>query len=151
MYSVKRAGQFGGGLQGGVTVCPQRKPSLHASFHSPSLIFMIIGMRSEAAGTLGGWREALRIGGGGGGVRLSTPPFFSEASFLLLLSTSVSPQTGQQPETGLRLSVATSSWPECVWRARAGWTPQLRHAPLKIAWIIYGKRLLSASLKRWCL
>lgn len=52
--------------------------------------------------------------GGGVGVRLSTPPFFSEASFLLLLSTSASPQTGQQPETGLRLSVATSSWPECV-------------------------------------
>lgn len=77
MYSVKRAGLFGGG--GWLYVL--RESPLWIPLFIP-LIFMIIGMRSEAVGTLGGWRGALLMGvrGGVGGalaVLFSVSFFFS--------------------------------------------------------------------------
>lgn len=155
MYSVKRAGQFGGGLQGGWLYVLRESPLCMPLFIPlPSFSWSLVCAQRLQEHLVADGRHSVLGGAGAGGVRLSTAPFFSEASFLLLLSTSVSPQTGQQPETGPRLSVATSSWPECVWRARTGWTPQLRHAPWRLPGLFTAKgssALLwkGGACKRW--
>lgn len=137
MYSVKRAGQFGGGLQGGD--CMSSEKALFAclfSFPFPHFHdhwYALRGCRNTW------WLTGGTPYWGGGGCACPLRLSFPRLLFFCSPSTSVFPQTGQRPETVLRLSVATSSWPECVWRARAGWTPQLRHTPWRSPWLFTAK------------
>lgn len=161
MYSVKRAGQFGGGAAGWGGDCMSSEKALFAclfSFPLPSFSWSLVCAQrlqehlvaDGRHSVLGWWWGAWR------GVCLSAPPFFSEASFLLLLSTSVSPQTGQQPETLLRLSVATSSRPPRVVFGERGQVEALSSAtpPWRLPWLFTAKGSSAplwkgGACKRW--
>lgn len=93
-----------GGLRGGGTVCPQRKPSLHASFHSPFPHFhdhwyALRGCRNTwwLTGGTPYWGDGGGVGGGGGcacPLRLSFPRllFFCSSPRLCLLRQDSSPK-----------------------------------------------------------
>lgn len=135
MYSVKRAGQFGRGAAGGDCMSSEKALSgCLLSFPFPHFHDHWYALR--------GCGNTWRLTGGTPywGVRSSTPPFFAQASFLLLLSTPVSPPTdGTAAWTCAAFVHGRVLVAGVCWERAGGLNPSTPPHPLKIALIIYGK------------